>query len=150
MPELQRKEEFDKAAERHLHGDHKMLGYSLDKLEGQMNERLSSMQDFFVGEVRDLRSFIIKALVWLAGPLAFSVISLFGWEWYQVKAAHTARLETAQMVTRVVQQQEDMTSRLEDLKDFSQSSISQSDEKNKAFIDALNTIVNQHLNGTKH
>ena len=137
-------------AEEHLHGDHQMLNHRLDQLEGQMNERMHGMQSWFMAEVKDLRSFIIKALVWLAGPLSVAITSLFGWEWYQVTQTHSARLETTKMVSAVVQRQEDMVRRLEDLKEFNQNQVANSDDKNKAFIDALNQIVNQHINGRGH
>ncbi len=136
--------------ERHLHGDHAMLTERIDQLEHQMNERMMSMQEWFIAEVRDLRSFIIKALVWLSGPLALSITSLFVWEWQQASDQYSSRTEQAQMVAKVVQQQADMVDRLTDLRTFNETMVRNSEEKNRAFIDALNQIVHQHLNGPDH
>ena len=132
-------------AEAHLHEDHEMLISRVDRLEEQMNTRMLAMQQSWREDIRELRQDFASMFKKGISLVVAVMTGLVAWEWYQIQTIHHNRVNTTKIVSEIVQRQEDMVDRLEDLKEFNEKAVRDSETKNKAFIDALERVIDRHI-----
>ena len=82
-------------SEDHLHQDNHIMRHRIDRLEDQMNERLSGMTDAFFDELKELRVFMIKGGAWILGIAGTIALLLFTWEWEQAQVNAEAHKQAA-------------------------------------------------------
>jgi hypothetical protein len=135
--------------------EHTDLIIRIDRIESRVEDRIAGMtshfldeirdvRDFLTKEVKDMREFFRKLFMWFAVPAFSAIAGVYLWEWQQVTTSGAQDMETAKVLSVVVEQQVGLSTRMEDMRLEAQRSSLQQDEINQLRIQALREIIQAH------